>query len=327
MMKNNVITNEPIANYTPDVLGNAFEKLTLHFEDDYEGAVTATLVRKLSAVLAQKAVLYIHGFNDYFFQDHMANRICDEGINFYALDLRKYGRSLLPHQKLNNVRSLVEYDAEIEKSLRIIKSEGNTKVTLLGHSTGGLIVTHFAGTHLGSDLFQSVICNSPFYEFNLSLFERKVGIPILSFAAKYLPNTRISGGFSTLYGRSLHTNDYGEWNYSLTWKPHDIPDISLSFIRAIHQAQTKVHNNFKVNVPMLVLYSDRSVYGRKWSDRFMSGDAVLNVKHIQHYARKIIGNVTTYQVDGGLHDLVLSKKDIREKVFRKMLDWVKSEKE
>lgn len=25
MMKNNVITNEPIANYTPDVLGNAFE--------------------------------------------------------------------------------------------------------------------------------------------------------------------------------------------------------------------------------------------------------------------------------------------------------------
>lgn len=36
-------------------------------QEDYEGKVIATLVRRLSASGSGRAVLYIHGFNDYFF--------------------------------------------------------------------------------------------------------------------------------------------------------------------------------------------------------------------------------------------------------------------
>lgn len=147
--------------YTPDILKDGFEQTTLICKPDYEGAVTATLVRKNTAQKTNKAVLYIHGFNDYFFQKDMANRFVDKGFAFYALDLRKYGRSWLPHQKLNNLRRIEEYDEEIKQALHIIEQEGHSKVLLAGHSTGGLIVTYFAGRY-NHPLISGVFANSPF---------------------------------------------------------------------------------------------------------------------------------------------------------------------
>ena len=39
-------------------------------------------------------MLYLHGWNDYFFQTHLADAFAALGFDFYALDLRRYGRSL-----------------------------------------------------------------------------------------------------------------------------------------------------------------------------------------------------------------------------------------
>ena len=61
----------------------------------------ATLVRRRADAPTRRAVLYLHGFVDYFFQTHLAEFFTDRGFDFYALDLRKYGRSLLPHQTPN----------------------------------------------------------------------------------------------------------------------------------------------------------------------------------------------------------------------------------
>ena len=309
-------------NYLPDVLGDGFNKLTLSLADDYEGEVIATLIRRNSKTKTGKAILYIHGFNDYFFQEEMAKKFNNQGYNFYALDLRKYGRSYLSHQKLNNVRSLIEYDEEIDLALQIIKSENNNQVILKGHSTGGLIVTNYAGNHLNNNLFHGIICNSPFYEFNLNIIERKIGIPILSMLSTYFSNKLISSGFSKLYGYSLHEKKHGEWNYSLTWKPHEIPKVNLGFISAIHNAQKKIQNNLVIDVPLLVLYSNTSIYENHWSEKFKEGDAVLNVNHIRNYASKIEGNVTSFEIENGMHDLILSKKPVRENVYKKMFEWI-----
>ncbi len=309
-------------NYLPDVLGDGFNKLTLSLADDYEGEVIATLIRRNSKTKTGKAILYIHGFNDYFFQEEMAKQFNNQGYNFYALDLRKYGRSHLSHQKLNNVRSLIEYDDEIDLALQIIKSENNNQVILKGHSTGGLIVTNYAGNHLNNNLFHGIICNSPFYEFNLNIIERKIGIPILSMLSTYFPNKLISSGFSKLYGYSLHEKKHGEWNYSLTWKPHEIPKVNSGFISAIYNAQKKIQNNLIIDVPLLVMYSNTSIYENHWSEKFKEGDAVLNVNHIRNYASKIEGNVTSFEIENGMHDLILSKKPVRENVYKKMFEWI-----
>lgn len=311
-------------NYSPDVLGDGFGKTILPLADDYEGRVISTLIRRKSEINSNKAILYIHGFNDYFFQDQMAKRFNLEGFHFYALDLRKYGRSYLSHQKLNNVRSLLEYDEEIEIALKIIKSENNKQVLLKGHSTGGLIITNYAERHANSNLFHGVICNSPFYEFNLNFLERKIGIPFLSFLGKFFPDRTIPSGFSKEYGYSLHKEKYGEWNYSPIWKPFDTPRVNLGFIRAIHKAQKNIQNNPTIAVPLLVMHSDKSIYEKKWSENFTQADAVLNTNHIHKYASKIRGDVMIYEVQNGIHDLFLSKEKIREEVYTKVFEWIEN---
>ena len=56
--------------------------------------LVATLIRKASNTGSRPAVLYLHGWNDYFFQTHLADYLSDIGYDFFALDLRRYGRSL-----------------------------------------------------------------------------------------------------------------------------------------------------------------------------------------------------------------------------------------
>lgn len=324
MPQKEISTNHK-SDYAPDILGGSFEKRTLQLENDYEGVATATLIRSKCNSSTKKAVLYIHGFNDYFFQKELATNFNTNGYHFYALDLRKYGRSYLQHQKLNNVRSLKEYDEEITLALAIIKQEGNDHLLLNGHSTGGLIITYFASRNPNSTLFHGLVCNSPFYEYNLGFIERNLGVPLLSSLGKRFPKSLVPAGFSKMYGYSLHQDHYGEWNYSLIWKPNHIEKVNLGFIHAIHQAQQQVQNDCMITVPLLVLHSDKSIYVKKWTEKLKTADAVLNVKHIAKYASLIKGNVTVTEIQDGMHDLILSKKEVREKVYKTMFDWIQSQ--
>jgi alpha-beta hydrolase superfamily lysophospholipase len=95
--------------WLPDRLLPGFESLELEFPDDYDGRVLATLVRLPQREASRGAVLFVHGFIDYFFQRHLAERFAMEGYAFYALDLRKHGRSLRPHQHPNFCKSIAEY--------------------------------------------------------------------------------------------------------------------------------------------------------------------------------------------------------------------------
>ncbi len=308
--------------YSPDVLGDGFEQLNLKFPSDHEGELSATLIRRITKEKSEKAILYIHGFNDYFFQKELAIRLNKKGYNFYAIDLRKYGRSYLSHQKFNNLRSILEYDEELDLGLQIIKSENNNQVILMGHSTGGLITTNYAVNHLDSKLFHGLICNSPFYEFNLNYLERTIGIPILSFMGKYFPDFSLSAGFSELYGYSLHKEKFGEWSYSLLWKPHDIPPVNLGFIRAISRAQLNIRDKSTIKVPTLVIHSDNSVNDKKWSEKFKEGDAILNVQQIKENAHKLDGEVSVMKIEDGMHDLILTKKAVRKNVYSKIFAWL-----
>jgi alpha-beta hydrolase superfamily lysophospholipase len=126
--------------WKPDPFLAGFEAATLEFPDDDEGRVVATLVRLPAGDASNGPVLYVHGFVDYFFQRHMAERFAAEGYAFHALDLRKYGRSLLAHQHPNFCRNLAEYDADLSSAIDAIGGP----VLLAGHSTGGLICARYA---------------------------------------------------------------------------------------------------------------------------------------------------------------------------------------
>ena len=308
--------------YQADVLGPDYQQLVLEFPDDYDGKVIATLVRKKAVQATTKAVLYIHGFIDYFFQTEMAEQFNQHGFDFYALDLRKYGRSRLGHQQLYNVRDLREYDAEISKSLEIIQQEGHDAVLLCGHSTGGLITTLYAAHFPDHPLIKGLWANSPFYDFNMSEFEKTKALPQLSKLGRLLPNLPMPSGLNPWYVPSIHCHYSGEWNFNLEWKLPKYPKVKLSFIRAIHEAQKEIHAGVTVTVPTLVMHSHQTTNPKKWGIEAQTSDVILNVDDIQKYAEKIQGDVRTQTIENGLHDLVLSSKTVREQVYQSLFAWI-----
>lgn len=310
--------------YRPDILGDDFEQAPLDLPNDYEGQVVATLIRKKAAEPTQKAVLYIHGFIDYFFQTEMAEQFNQHGFDFYALDLRKYGRSYLPRQKYYNVHSLSEYDAEITEALKIIGQEGHDAVLLCGHSTGGLTTTLYAAHHPKHPLIKALWLNSPFYDFNMSALEKKFAIPKMSALGKRFPNMLFPSRLNKWYVPSLHADHHGEWRFNLEWKKPRYPLVRLSFVHAIHEAQKEIHQGVRLDIPALLMYSHQTTYPRKFNRDAQTSDVILNVTHMVKYGKKINGDVTLCEIQNGLHDLVLSEKPVREKVYVELFSWLES---
>ena len=310
--------------YQTDHLGHPFEQMTFQFSNDYEGEVVATLVRRKSEQPTQKAVLYIHGFVDYFFQTEMAERFNTAGFHFYALDLRKYGRSHRPHQKWYNMHALNEYDAEIRAALNQIQAEGNQQVVLAGHSTGGLIVTSFSARYPEHALVKAIWANSPFYNFNMPKLKRSLALPHLVKLGHYLPDLEFPSSLNRWYVTSLHHSLKGEWDFNLDWKKKTMPWVRLSFIRAIYLAQEPIYKGLSLPVPALIMHATRTTNPRRWGKDAQSSDIILDVKDIVKETQKMQGDIELYAVEDGLHDLVLSRKDVREQVYQKLFAWLDS---
>ena len=311
------------AQYRTDILAHGFEQRTLSMPDDYNGKVEATLIRRLSECKTSRALLYVHGYNDYFFQRNLGEIFNDSCFNFYAVDLRKYGRSLLPGQTPFEVRDLSEYFADIDAAIHIIKEEGNSEIILMGHSTGGLITSLYCDRYKNDLPVQGLVLNSPFLDMNQGWFKEKILIPVVSFWGKFNKGTKIRQGTSTAYAESLLKKYHGEWDYNTHWKFMISPSVTSGWIRAIHLGQVKVHKGLDIPCPVLVLFSDKSVYGDNWTPEFQKGDAVLDVGDIAKYGKSLGPKVTEFEVKDGLHDLILSGKDSREAVYREIFRWMR----
>mgnify|MGYP001032561654 CR=1 FL=1 len=299
-----------------------FDKLTINQPDDYEGPVVCTLLRKPTNTNTGKAVLYVHGFNDYFFNSEIADCFTTQGFNFYALDLRKSGRSLLPLQKLNNLRNINEYFEDISAALKIMADEGCTKLLLYGHSMGGLVTALYVSQYEGNGLIKAVFLNSPFFEMNENWITRKLLVPLVSVLARTMPNVPVPGRFSRFYGPSLHESQYGEWAYNLNWKPHMMPLVNMGWIRAVYHAQNQVKKGIIIKQAVMMMCPVKSVKGRKWNDAFRYGDAILNVDDMIKYARGIKGNCEIITLEGAVHDVMLSVQPVRQEAFQILLEWV-----
>ena len=176
----------------PDHLGAPYTSETLELADDYEGPVVATLVHRAADTSSPRgAVLHVHGFCDYFFQTNQAEFYAARGFDFYALDLRKYGRSLLPHQTPNFCLDLAEYEEELDASLALIRERDGHTGTLVvsGHSTGGLIAALWAARRLDdqSRVADAFVLNSPWLDLQGSFLVRTAGTEAISRLAQRRP--------------------------------------------------------------------------------------------------------------------------------------------
>lgn len=311
---------------TVDVLGPEYEAIELPMGQDSEGEVVATLVRRRGTDPSRRAVLYVHGFVDYFFQKHLADFFVARGFDFYALDLRKYGRSLRPHQTPNFVDSLTGYFPELDEAVRIIREDDGHEVLLLnGHSTGGLVAALWADRAKGQGLIDGLFLNSPFLDINAPAVLRRVGAGLARALRRPLPKAKLPAAVSDLYARSIHRDHDGEWEFDLVWKPLAGFPVRAAWLAAVRRGQLRAHAGLGIDVPILVMSSARSVVPKAKAGvaDLSSADAVLDVEHMARWAPRLGAHVTLVRIEGGLHDLVLSAKTARDQVFDELDRWIR----
>ena len=289
--------------------------------DDYEGKAEATLVSFHPERPTRKAVLYIHGYVDYFFQIHMARWFVDRGWDFHALDLRRYGRSIRPGQHPYYCRDMYEYYEEIDAAIDRIRKTDVRRIVLVGHSTGGLLASLYMSDGARKAHIERLILNSPFFEFNAGWFDKRVAIPFVAFLGRFFPYASTKNRLSPFYFDSVYRGEKGEWDFDLDWKPRRGVPLYFAWLGAVLKGQRRLRRGLGIEVPVLVLFSSRSGYGKSWSDRFRSCDTVLDVEDIRRYAPCLGGRVALREIDGALHDLVLSALPVRTQVLTIMTDW------
>lgn len=292
--------------------------------DAFDGPCRSTIVRRKSVRPSGRAYLYIHGFNDYFFQSEMGKRFVDSGYNFYAVDLRRYGRSKEPWQYPYNVRNMEEYFQDIDSALSQIRHDGCTDITLSGHSTGGLTVALFAAVRGARAGVARVVTDSPFLEWNYSSLYRNFLIPVVSFVAPLAKDMKIKQAHCDGYAYSLLKEYHGQWEYNTDWKMVYSPPVTLSWVRAIEKGQRRLMKNAKhITVPVLVMHSSDKVDGCDWTPEFQHGDCVLDPAMIQQRGEKLGSVRQVSTITGGLHDLILSEPEAREQAYNTIFEFIR----
>jgi alpha-beta hydrolase superfamily lysophospholipase len=311
-----------------DLLGSPYVSEILRLPDDYEGAVVATLVhRPADRETAVGAVLHVHGFCDYFFHTSMAEFYTGLGYDFYALDLRKYGRSLLPHQTPYFCRDLAEYDEDLDAATSLIRDrDGHERLLVSGHSTGGLIAPLWAAGRSTSDapLVDGFILNSPWLDLEASWLVRTAGTRLVHQVARRWPRAKVTGPGPSLYSRSLHQELQGEWMYRRDWKPDRRPPVLAGWLSAIRRGQERLGAGVLGTAPTLVLTSGASILPRSWSDAVASSDVVLSVDQIGARAYHLSTNVSVVRIPGAIHDVFLSAAGPRSDAFAVVERWLRT---
>lgn len=311
-------TTSSTAAWTPDVLGDGWSQLTLDLPPDRFGPALATLVRREpTGPRNRRAVLHVHGFADYFFQRHLGNAFAADGWDFYALDLRDYGRSIRPGRDPEYTTDISVYTQELDRAVDVLRADHDV-VVLHAHSTGGLIGSLWANERPG--LIDALVLDSPWLDLYGTPFERGFLTAVLDVVGRVVPRLKVRE-LDPFYGEALHASTGGEWDYDLAWKPRRFP-VRAGWIRSIRAAHRRVARGLNVEAPVLALASGASGRGDHKHDELITTDVVVDVKDIVARAPGLGPDVTVVQIPGGAHDLTLSPMPARERYIKTVLSWL-----
>lgn len=308
-----------------DVLGKPYAAETITLPADDEGPVVATLVSRRTTSPTTLAVLYVHGFCDYFFQTHLADFFVERGIDFYALDLRKYGRSIRTWQTPNFCRDLSEYYGELNVAMSLIRQrDEHERVIVNAHSTGGLVTALWADHEhrVGAGVSDGFIMNSPWHDLGGSWVLRTVGTRVIGRLGRMRPYAVIPRTVTDLYVEGIHCDRRGEWQFDEEFKPAASFPVRAGWLAAIRRGHARLHAGLNVGAPVLVLHSARSSAPKQWNEDVQRTDTVLDVRQIAKWAPYLGPQVETVALEGAIHDVVLSSRPVRETAFATMAGWL-----
>ena len=122
-------------------------------------------------------ILYVHGYNDYFFQKELAEKADSAGFAFFAIDLHYCGRSYVSDEPRADFRNIKEFYAELDVAVELSKKIAvddyeeaeHIPFVIIGHSQGGLISSLYVNDRSEAH-FAALVLNSPFLDMNFNWF-------------------------------------------------------------------------------------------------------------------------------------------------------------
>lgn len=283
-------------------------------------------------------MLYVHGWNDYFFQREMARHIALSRGAFYALDLHGYGRSLRQDRYPGWCRSLSEYSADFAAALGVIRAENpGAPLVMAGHSTGGLIATLWMLHNAAS--VHAAWLNSPWLELQVGPTRRAAYQPVFKTLTAFFQHGAIPLKADQFYGRSLRGWDhefgplpkrYGDYaqdpslagfTFVPRWKNSDGNPLLLGWASAILAGQAMLAEGGSIGGPLLIHASTRTLGQDDPAIAAQYSDAVLNTDVLLAAGAKLSADVQIRR-HPGKHDLLLSFPDVRQAVWRDVHQWL-----
>jgi alpha-beta hydrolase superfamily lysophospholipase len=318
--------------WVPDILGDDFEACAFQAAGPNGVERTATLVRRLPDRSSAgggrvRAVLFLHGWSDYFFNEELAEFWAGQGFEFFALDMHNHGRSLRPGTHGGYVADLDDYDAEITAAIGIIGSlhpdaAAPPSVTLMGHSTGGLIAALWASRHPG--VVSQLVLDSPWLEMHGSPAVRRAARSMVEPLARFRPESVIRLPERSFYWRSISRSAEGEWALDDSYRPPRAFPVRAGWLSAVLAGQARVARGLNIDVPILVMISGASANGMFWKESMRRTDAVLDVNTIALRALSLGRTVTLERIDGALHDVFLSAPRVRADAYGRLARWLRA---
>lgn len=312
------------------MLGGGFESLELPLLPDEEGPVVATLVRHAApeAPAPGKVVLYLHGWADYFLQAELARRLVAGGFHFYALDLRKFGRSLRSWQTPGYTTDLADYDEDLAAALAAVRADvadrtGSPEapsVHLLAHSFGGLVAALWADRNPGA--VSTVVLNAPWLELQGSSLIRHVAMQLVEPLARTDPRRPLLLPSMPGYWDSVSGTAHGEWQLNPQWRPRASFPIRPGWTKAVLAGHAAVQRRLNITSPVLVMLSGRTRIQAEWSEELMELDAVIDVDETARRALGLGRRAAVFRYPGALHDIFLSRPEVRQEAYDDLLLWL-----
>lgn len=256
----------------------------------------------------RKAVVWIHGFNDYYHHFHVGEFLLHEGYNVYTITLPRYPQDGVDRRYLFYIDDITKYFSYIDEYIEFINQRNIHHIVLYGHSTGGLVSTAYLHEGKNRNKVSKLILNAPFFDFYDSDLKEFMLESIISSIAKVVPRFVVRQGKNELYSpdyyKGILSRYFFEQNKKLTYPSH----VFAGWVRAVSIYHKKIQKNqIKVKVPVLVLTSSTSMKGCSGEQ---NGDCVLDVNETKKFAKNIGENVTIQEYSGAIHDVLLSKPDI-----------------
>jgi alpha-beta hydrolase superfamily lysophospholipase len=312
-----------------------WQQATLDLGADDEGPLVATLIRIDPSTAPRPmagmpphrarrpAVLYVHGFNDYVFQSHVADELAAHGYTFYGLDLRRCGRSWREGQTPHWCRELAEYSEELTLATRLIRGPlEHDSLVVMAHSTGGLLASLWVHSLRSAGVVDALVLNSPWFDLNAGWFQRVVSTRILDVAP--LDPRQVVADEPSAYSWHLHVDHGGRWSYDLALKPPEGFPVRAGWLRAVRRGQARLARGLEVAAPVLVCTSASSGPNTLVNPLLDAQDTVLDVDQIAERAPRVGPEVTLVRIPGGVHDLALSSPRPRAIYLRTVLAWLRA---